>query len=102
MTLNAPLGVFSVTKTALKCQKDVPKMSGDIFLTFFVDILPKPSWTPAGPQDIFVDIFWTFCQRPQRPPRNPPQNIFETFFGESEKCSYGIPGSDESDGSDGS
>ena len=45
MTLNAPkgarreaprpLGAFLVTKTALKCQKNVLKMPGDIFLTFF-------------------------------------------------------------------
>ena len=53
-------------------------MSGDIFVDNFY-ILPKPSWTPAGPQDIFVDIFWTFCQRPQRPPRNPPRHFWDIF-----------------------
>ena len=43
---------------ALKCQK----MSGG----HFFDILPKPSWTPAGPQDIFLTFFGHFVGDPQK------------------------------------
>ena len=51
------------------------KCLGDIFLTFF-DILPKPSWTPGHFFDIFGDIL-------PATPRDHPQDIFCTFFGES-------------------
>ena len=67
MTLNAPKGarreaprpfggVFG-HQNGFKMSKKCPENVWGHFFDIFVDILPKPSWTPAGPQDIFSTFF---------------------------------------------
>ena len=68
-------------KTAFKCQKNVPKMSGDIF----VDICLTFCRSPAGPQD----IFFTFLRHFVGDPQNEHQDILDSFLGKSRKTPIG-------------
>ena len=46
------------------------------FFWHFLDILPKPSWTPGH----FFDIFGTFCRRPPKWSKMTPKTFWRHFF----------------------
>ena len=91
MTLNAPKGarreaprpfggVFGHQngfKMSKKCPENVWGHFFDIFLTF--------CRSPAGPPDIFLTFFWTFCRRP---PEIDPRTFFGHFESFSETLGY--------------
>ena len=64
-------------KMSKKCLEDAWGHFFDIFWTF--------CRSPAGPQDIFLTFLGHFVGDPQ----NDPQDILETFFGESRKTPLG-------------
>ena len=68
----APLGAFSVTKTALKCQKNVLKMPGGIFVDIFLTFSEGSRERHLGPlQNVHLTFFGTFRGVPESTSRDP-------------------------------
>ena len=88
MTLNAPKGarreaprpfggVFG-HQNGFKMSKKCPENVWGHFFDIFVDILPKPSWTPGH----FFDIFWTFLiHAASYPQKGASGHLYDIFQG---------------------